>query len=135
MSQNVLSQISELLAAKGYAVTESGPGSLRIQDTDSGLSIAAVLEGDIVFFSMICATVPAAAVTPAILRKLLDANNGISTSHFQTFDAAGSTTISLNNFCKLQEMGADDEDDILSCISFLLADVLAARDLLASDLA
>jgi hypothetical protein len=135
MSQNVLSQISELLAAKGYAVTESGAGSLRIQDTDSHLSIAAVLEGEIVFFSMTCATVAASALTPAILRKLLDANNGVSTSHFQIFESGDATTISLNNFCKLQEMGADDEDDILSCISFLLADVVTARDLLAADLA
>ncbi len=135
MSQNVLPQITELLASKGYAVSEGGPGALRIRDTDSHLSIAAVLEGDIVFFSMTCATVPTSAVTPAILRKMLDSNNGISTSHFQVFEAGDSTVISLNNFCKLQEMGADDEDDILSCISFLLADVLNARDLLASDLA
>ena len=42
--------------------------------------------------------------------------------------------VTLNNFCKLQEMGPDDEDDILSCVSFLLVDVLHARDLLAADL-
>jgi hypothetical protein len=28
-------------------------------------------------------------------------------------------------------MGADDEDDILSCIHFLLVDVMSARQLLA----
>ena len=102
MSQNVLPQIHELLASKGYAVSDAGPGSLRIQDTDSHLSITAVLEGEIVFFSMNCATVPAAALTPAVLRKMLDANNGISTSHFQVFEAGTSAVISLNNFCKLQ---------------------------------
>lgn len=135
MSQNVLPQIHELLASKGYAVTETSPGALQIQDTDSGLSIVAVLEGEIVFFSMVCASVPGTALPPSVLLKMLDANNGISTSHFQLFAHGDSTTISLNNFCKLQEMGPDDEDDILSCISFLLADVLNARDLLASDLA
>jgi hypothetical protein len=42
--------------------------------------------------------------------------------------------VTLNNFCKLQEMGPDDEDDILSCVSFLLADVLHAKELLGADL-
>lgn len=135
MSQNFLPQITSLLAAKGYAVIENGAGSLHIQETDSALSIQAVLEGEILFFSMVCATVPAAKLTTPLLRKLLDANNGISTSHFQLFEASGSTTLTLNNFCKLQSMQGDDEDDILSCLSFLLADVLNARDLLAADLA
>jgi hypothetical protein len=31
-------------------------------------------------------------------------------------------------------MGPDDEDDILSCVSFLLADVLHAKELLGADL-
>ena len=47
---------------------------------------------------------------------------------------AGKTAVTLNNFCKLQEMGPDDEDDILSCVSFLLADVVHARDLIGKDL-
>src|SRR4051794_35653543 len=131
MSQNFLPQITALLAAKGYAVTETGPGSLRIQETDSNLALQAVLEGEILFFSMVCATVPAEKLTLPVLRKLLDANNGISTSHFQLVDGK---TLTLNNFCKLQSMGDDDEDDILSCISFLLADVVHASSLLAADL-
>jgi len=40
----------------------------------------------------------------------------------------------LNNFCKLQELGPDDEDDILSCVSFLLADVVNAKELIGADL-
>lgn len=135
MSQNVLSQITALLAARGYAVTETGPGSLHVKETDSGLSLQAVLEGQILFFSMVCATVPSSKLTPETLRKMLAVNNGIATSHFQLFDSDGSSVISLSNFCKLQDMGADDEDDILSCVSFLLADVLAAAKLLAADLA
>jgi hypothetical protein len=31
-------------------------------------------------------------------------------------------------------MGPDDEDDILSCVGFLLADVLHARDLIGKDI-
>ncbi|HXJ40320.1 MAG TPA: hypothetical protein VNH18_13655 [Bryobacteraceae bacterium] len=135
MSQNALSQITALLATRGYVVTETGPGTLRIQETDSGISLQAVLEGEILFFSMVCATVPTSKLTPEVMHRMLDSNNGISTSHFQLFTNGKSSVISLNNFCKLQEMGADDEDDILSCVSFLLADVLHARNLLAADLA
>ncbi len=63
---------------------------------------------------------------------MLAANNGISTSHFQLHEADGdNVTVTLNNFCKLQDMGADDEDDILSCVHFLLVDVIAAKQLLA----
>ncbi|MBV9308911.1 MAG: hypothetical protein JOZ45_22385, partial [Acidobacteriaceae bacterium] len=46
----------------------------------------------------------------------------------------GELAITLNNFCKLQDMGPEDEDDILSCVSFLLADVVGAKDLIGSDL-
>src|SRR5260370_28603097 len=135
MPQNALAQIHELLAAKRYAVTETSDSGLRIQEVDSGLALQADLQGDILFFSLVCATVPAAKITPALMHKMLDANNGISTSHFQlTAVGDGQSAITLNNFCKLQEMGPDDEDDILSCVTFLLADVMHARDLLAADL-
>ena len=130
-----LGQIHELLAAKRYSVAETADGVLRVQEVDSGITLQAVLEGQILFLSVVCATVPADRITPEVMRKMLAANNGISTSHFQLYDAAGGTTaVTLNNFCKLQEMGPDDEDDILSCVSFLLADVVHAKELIGSDL-
>jgi hypothetical protein len=133
--QDTATQIHELLAAKGYAVTESGPGVFRIQDVGSGISLQAVLEKDILFFSLTCATVAVAKITPALMGKMLDAANGIATSHFQLHGVGGGEiAITLNNFCKLQEMGPDDEDDILSCVSFLLADLVHARDLIGADL-
>ena len=68
----------------------------------------------------------------AVMRKMLASDNGISTSYFQLYDAGGGkVAVTLNNFCKLQDMGADDEDDILSCVHFLLVDVLSARGLLS----
>jgi hypothetical protein len=135
VTSSTLEQIHALLAAKRYSVTEAGDGILRIQEPDSGVALQAVLEGDILFLSLVCMTVPAAAITPAIMRKMLDANNGISTSHFQLYETGdGSVAITLNNFCKLQDLGADDEDDILSCVSFLLADVLHAKELIGADL-
>lgn len=130
-----LDQIHALLAAKRYSVSDLGGDVLRIEDVDSGVSLRAVLEGDILFLSLVCLVVPKSAVTADVMSKMLSADNGISTSYFQLYDAAaGNTAVTLNNFCKLQDMGPDDEDDILSCVNFLLADVLHAKALLGGDI-
>ena len=126
-----LEQIHALLAERGYEVTEPTSDSLRIRETESGVAIQAVLEGDIVFFSLPCVVVPRAKVTPEIMATMLSADNGISTSYFQLYEAGnGKVAITLNNFCKLQDMGPEDHDDILSCVHFLLVDVMSARRLL-----
>jgi hypothetical protein len=123
--------IHALLAERGYEVTEPAPDRLRIRDVESGVALQAVIEGDIVFFSLPCVTVPRAKITPEIMAQLLDAGNGVSTSSFRLYNTgSGSVTVSLNNFCKLQEMGPDDEDDVLSCVHFLLVDVMSARRLI-----
>ena len=127
-----LSQIHELLAAKRYSVTELGDDVLKIEDVDSGISLRAVLEGDILFLSLVCMVVAPSAIAPAVMRKMLAADNGIATSYFQMYDAKdGNVAVTLNNFCKLQDMGPEDEDDILSCAHFLLVDVMTARHLLS----
>jgi hypothetical protein len=131
-----LGQVHALLANKRYSVTELNESVLRIEETESGISLRAVLEGDILFLSLVCMTVPAAKITTAVMHKMLAANNGISTSHFQLYEAGGGNlAVTLNNFCKLQDLGPDDEDDILSCVSFLLADVVHAKQLIGVDLA
>ena len=130
-----LDQIHSLLAAKGYSVTEAGDGVLRIKELSSGITLQAVLAGEILFLSLVCMSVKDASLTPLVLRRMLASDNGISTSHFQLYaTGGGDVAVTLNNFCKLQEMGPDDEDDILSCVSFLLADVVHAKDLLGADL-
>ncbi len=126
-----LGQIHALLADNGYQVSEPAPDTLRIQEVQSGISIQAVLEGEILFCSLTCTVVRRSAITPELMARMLAAENGISTSHFQLYDAGGgNVAVTLNNFCKLQDMGPEDEDDILSCVHFLLADVLSARRLL-----
>jgi len=126
-----LGQIHALLADNGYQVTEPAPDTLRIQEVQSGISVQAVLQGEILFFSLTCTVVPRSAITSDLMTRMLAAENGISTSHFQLYEVGGGTvTVTLNNFCKLQDMGPEDEDDILSCVHFLLADVLSARRLL-----
>jgi hypothetical protein len=128
-----LSHIHALLAERGYDVSEPAPDTLKIRETGSGVAVQAVLSGDILFLSLICTVVPMSAVTPAIMEQMLAAENGISTSHFQLYQAGGGkVAISLNNFCKLLDLGPEDEDDILSCVHFLLVDVMTARRLLGS---
>ena len=130
-----LGQIQALLARKQYAVTEPNPSVLSIREVESGITLRAVLEDNILFLSLVCAVLPASAITQETMRKMLAADNGISTSHFQLYDTGkGEMAITLNNFCKLQDLGPEDEDDILSCVSFLLADVVGAKDLIGSDL-
>jgi hypothetical protein len=128
-----LTQIHALLAERGYDVSERAPDTLRIRETSSGVAVQAVLAGEILFLSLVCTVVDRAAVTPSIMAQMLAADNGISTSHFQLYEVGGGrVAVSLNNFCKLQDMGPEDEDDILSCVHFLLADVMSARRLLGS---
>lgn len=128
-----LGRIHALLAEKGYEISELAPDRLRITEVESGVSVQAVLEGDIVFLSLVCTVVPRPAITPEIMAGMLAADNGISTSYFQLYDAGGGkTAITLNNFCKLLDMGPEDEDEVLSCVHFLLVDVLAARRVLSS---
>jgi hypothetical protein len=124
-------QIHALLAEKGYEVSEAAPDTLKIRETHSGVSLQAVLEGDILYLSLVCTVAPRAAITADVMGKMLAADNGISTSHFQLHGAAGGMiAVTLNNFCKLQDMGPGDEDDVLSAVHFLLVDVMSARRLL-----
>lgn len=130
-----LGQIHALLAAKGYSVIELGDDVLKIEEVDSGISLRAVLAGEILYLSLTCMVVPAKLITPSVMRKMLASDNGISTSYFQLYDiGGGNVAVTLNNFCKLQDLGAEDEDDILSCVHFLLADVVHAKQLIGADL-
>lgn len=125
-----IAQVAELLAHNGYEVSETGPGVLRVRDLESGVTFRAALEGNVLFMSVTLMTVPSSDITPDMMRKMLSGNNGISTSAFQLYDAGGGkTAITLNNFCTLQNMGPEDEDDILSLAGYLMADVVEARDL------
>jgi len=125
-------QIHALLAEKGYEVSEPEPEQLKIREVQSGVSIHAVLAGDILYLSLVCTVVPKSAITPDIMQRMLAADNGVSTSYFQLYPAGDDqVAITLNNFCKLLDFGPEDEDDILSCVHFLLVDVMTARNVLS----
>jgi hypothetical protein len=125
-------QVQALLTEQGYEVPTPKQGALTIRDLESGIVMHAVLQENVLFCTVSCLVVDDSAVSPELMRKMLDADNGISTSGFQLYKRQdGRVAITLNNFCKLQAMGDDDKDDILSSLEFLLVDVCAARDLLA----
>lgn len=58
-----LAQIHDLLARKHYAVSELDASVLKIQDLESGISLRAVLEGEILFLSLPCMVVARSKVT------------------------------------------------------------------------
>jgi hypothetical protein len=130
----VISQVQQLLAEKGYEVTELGDDVLRVRDVETGIAFQAALQDNVLYMSVVLQTCPAKEITPAMMKSMLSATNGISTSAFQLYDnAEGRTAVTLNNFCTLQNMGAEDQDDILSLAAYLMADVLVARDLLGKS--
>jgi hypothetical protein len=127
----LLGPIHALLAEKGYVVSEPAPDTLTIREVESGVTVHAVLQADILFLSLVCTVVPEAAITPDIMASMLASDNGISTSSFQLYKAGdGKLAVTLNNFCKLEDGGRQDEDEVLSCVHFLLVDVMAARKVL-----
>jgi len=131
-----IDQIEVFLAGDGYEVSETGENVLKIKDLDSGIILQAALEDNVLFFTVSCQTVSANEITPEVMHKMLKSDNGISTSSFQLYEREdGRVAITLNNFCKLQTLGEDDMDDILSCVEFLLIDVLAASNLLRESAA
>jgi hypothetical protein len=68
-----LGQVHALLASKRYSVTDLNDSVLRIEELESGISLRAVLEGDILFLSLVCMSVPAAKITAAVMHKMLAA--------------------------------------------------------------
>ena len=101
-----ISQVSELLAHNGYEVTETQEGVIRVRELETGVAFQAALQGNVLFMTVNLTSVPESDLTPEVLRKMLAADNGISTSSFQLYPAGDDkTAITLNNFCTLQNMG------------------------------
>src|SRR4051812_13218194 len=100
---STIAQVHQLLAENGYEVSDIGNEVLRAKDLDTGVSFQVALHGSVLFMSVTLTTVPSGALTPEIMRTMLSAENGISTSAFQLYDATdGRVAVTLNNFCTLQ---------------------------------
>jgi len=131
MASPTIDGITEIITNAGYEIIKEEENTLQLRDLESGIAVSCVLEQDILYSTVPCMVVDSKSVTADLMLTMLDAQNGISTSSFQLYDLGDSkTTITLNNFAKLQSLGEDDRDDILSCISFLIGDVCEAKDLL-----
>jgi hypothetical protein len=126
-----IDEVRALLVEAGYEVVRSDDNSLQIRDLESGILMTSVLEENVLFNTVSCKVMRTADVSDSMMQTMLLADNGISTSAFKLYPLEGERmAITLNNFCKLQAMGEDDMDDILSCLNFLLVDTVVARELL-----
>ena len=115
----------------GYEIVNSDDTSLQIRDLESGVLLTSVLENNVLFSTVSCKVVKSSEITAVQMQAMLMADNGISTSAFKLYPlGSDKVAITLNNFCKLQAMGDDDRDDILSCLNFLLVDTVMAKELL-----
>jgi hypothetical protein len=131
-----LSQIEVLLAQNGYEVSEAAEGVLQVRELETGVSFQAGLEGNVLYMTLKLIDLEPSSMTTEMLRRMLDAGNGITTSSFRLYqEDNGKTAITLNNFCTLQNMGSEDADDILSLAGYLMADLLEARELLGPTIA
>ncbi len=126
-------ELKQLLVEEGFEVIPGEEDNVfRLRELESGVVLTCVLENNILFNTLSCMTMPEDKVTLDLTRVLLDAENGISTSSFQVYKKCnGEVVITLNNFCKLQDLGDEDKDDVISCLNFLNIDVVMARDVLA----
>jgi hypothetical protein len=126
-----IDEVRALLVEAGYEIVLSDDTSLQIRDLESGVLLTSVLENNVLFNAVSCKVVKTSELSQGQMQSMLMADNGISTSAFKLYPMGpDKVAITLNNFCKLQAMGDDDRDDILSCLSFLLVDTVMARELL-----
>lgn len=120
-----------MLAESGYDVSTVSERLLRVVEPESGVVVLAALEDNVLFFTISCISLPREQLSGDVLSRMIETGNGIATSSFRLMERGdGSTAVTLNNFCKLQDMGPEDRDDLLSCVEFLLVDVMFARALL-----
>lgn len=124
-------EVAAILAESGYQVASAGERLLRIVEPESGVVVLAALEDNVLFFTISCVSMKRERLSGELLSRMIATGNGIATSSFRLVERGdGRVAVTLNNFCKLQDLGPEDRDDLLSCVEFLLVDVMFARTLL-----
>lgn len=128
-------QVQAIVAEGGFEIVSAEDDVLTLRHPETGIKIQSTLqydddgEGGVLLNTLQCLTVD--SLSEEDKDKMLDAANGISTSGFKVVDAGDKKIVTLNNLAKLQDLGDDDKDDILSCLNFLIVDAFAANSLLA----
>jgi hypothetical protein len=125
-----LRDVKNLIKRVGYEIVREHDEVFVVSD-ESGIPIYCCLQDNILSNSVPCRKVAAEVMTRDVLLKMLGADNGLSTSNFRLADVGdGKLQITLTNFCKLQNCGEEDADDVWSSLEFLEIDVVKARNLL-----
>lgn len=125
-----IQDVKNLIKVVGYEIVRDDDGVFVVQD-ESCIPIYCCVQENVLSASVPCHRVSKDKLTRDVLLSMLAADNGISTSNFRLAESSDNQVqITLTNFCKLQELGDDDADDIWSALNFLEIDVVKARDLL-----
>lgn len=122
--------VKNVIKIVGYEITKDQGDVFLVQD-ESKIPIWCCVQDNIVVNTIPCVTVESDKLTADVMRKMMDASNGLTTSSFRLNDlGGGKVQIVLTNFCKLLELEEDDADDIWSALNFLEIDLIKARNLL-----
>jgi len=122
--------VKNLIKRVGYEIVSDDGDVFVIKDA-SQIAIYCCLQDNILSNSVPCRKVAKADLSRELLLNMLSSGNGLSTSNFRLADAGSDKVqVVLTNFCKLQDLGAEDADDVWSSLEFLEIDVVKARDLL-----
>ena len=124
--------VKNIIKQLGYEILSDREDVFTIKGS-SGVKILCAVEESILNVTLPLITVAKSAVTHAVAIDMLRSDNGISTSHVELFERPGDKyNIALMNYCKLQELGDDDMDDIETAIEFIELDAVKARGLLSA---
>lgn len=122
--------VKNLIKVVGYEITKDLGDVFLVQD-ESKIPIWCCVQDNIVVNTIPCVTLDSAKLSAGVMRSMMDASNGLTTSSFRLNDLGdGKVQVVLTNFCKLLELEEDDADDIWSALNFLEIDLIKARDLL-----
>lgn len=122
--------VKNLIKMVGYEIVKDDGDVFVVQD-ESKIPIYCCVQDMVLSNSVPCHKVKDEVLTAEVMRRMLDSDNGLSTSSFRLARASdGESQIVLTNFCKLLDLGEDDADDIWSALNFLEIDVVKARDIL-----
>jgi hypothetical protein len=122
--------VKNIVKHLGYEVVDHHAGVFSIKGS-SGIKIVCAVEHDIFKITVPLITVTEAKLTREVALSMLWHDNGLATSHLELVKAkGGKVKVILMNYCKLQELGEDDQDDIATALEFSELDVVRARKIL-----
>lgn len=124
--------VKNIIKELGYEL-EDESGSVFAVRGSSGIKILCAVEREILDITVPLVSVPEAKITRELAMAMLWSDNGLTTSHLELVRGKGTNNVRiiLMNYCKLQELGDDDRDDIETALEFIELDTVRARKVLA----